>query len=67
MVTEEELQSGTVYPDLEKIRQISVAIATAVCQMAYDDGLAQIPEPSDLREYIRNLMYHPEYKEYVAV
>ncbi len=65
MVTHEELMAGTVYPDLEKIRQISVAIASAVCRVAYDEGLAQVPEPEDLRSYVRNCMYHPEYKDYI--
>ena len=65
MVTEEELMAGTVYPDLGKIRQISVAIATAVCRLAYDEGLAQIREPEDLREHVRNSMYHPDYKLYI--
>jgi malate dehydrogenase (oxaloacetate-decarboxylating)(NADP+) len=65
MVSREELESGTVYPDLGKIRQISLAIATAVCRLAYDEGLAQFPEPDDLRKYVRNCMYHPEYKQYM--
>jgi len=66
MVTREELESGTVYPDLGKIRQISLAIATAVCRLAYDEGLAQFPEPEDLRQYVRDCMYHPEYKQYIS-
>jgi len=65
MVTEEELAAGTVYPDLGKIRQISLAIATAVCRLAYREGLAQFPEPEDIRTYVRDSMYHPEYKTFV--
>ena len=65
MVTEEELAAGTVYPDLGKIRQISLAIATAVCRLAYKDGLAQVPEPEDIRAYVRDCMYHPEYIPFV--
>jgi len=64
MVTEEELAAGTVYPDLGKIRQISLAIATAVCRLAHKEGLAQVPEPEDIRTYVRNNMYHPEYINY---
>ncbi len=67
LVTEEELKTGTVYPDLRKIRQISLSIATAVARMAYEQGLARVPEPPDTREYIRDRMYHPEYRRYVAV
>lgn len=66
MVTEEELLAGTVYPDLGQIRQISLAIATAVCRMAFDEGLARILEPDDLRIYVKSCMYHPDYKDYIA-
>ena len=67
MVTEEELETGTVYPDLRKIRQISLAIATAVCRMAYEEGLARLPEPEDIRQHVRERMYRPEYLNYIAV
>ena len=66
MVTEEELKAGTIYPDLGKIRQISLAIAAAVCRLAWDEGLARYAEPEDLRQYVRERMYHPEYRPYVA-
>ena len=66
MVTEEELHAGTIYPDLRNIRQISLAIASAVCRLAWDQGLAKYPEPADIREYVRECQYHPEYRPYVA-
>ena len=66
MVTEEELNAGTIYPDLGKIRQISLAIAAAVCRLAWDHGLAQYPEPDDIRQYVRDCMYHPDYRPYIA-
>jgi len=66
MVTEEELNAGTIYPDLGKIRQISLAIAAAVCRLAWDEGLAQYPEPDDIRQYVRDCMYHPDYRPYIA-
>jgi malate dehydrogenase (oxaloacetate-decarboxylating)(NADP+) len=66
MVTEEELNSGTVYPDLGKIRQISLAIATAVCRLAYDNDLARYSEPEDIRKHVRDCMYHPDYRPYEA-
>jgi len=65
MVTEEELAAGTIYPDLGKIRQISLAIAAAVCRLAWDEGIAKYSEPEDIREYVRSCMYHPEYRPYV--
>lgn len=67
MVTDEELASGTLYPDLGKIRQISLAIASAVCRLAWDEGVARYDEPEDIREYVRRCMWHPEYRPYVPV
>jgi malate dehydrogenase (oxaloacetate-decarboxylating)(NADP+) len=66
MVTEEELAAGTIYPDLAKIRQISLAIAAAVARLAWEQGLAQYAEPKDIRQYVRDRMYHPDYRPYVA-
>ncbi len=66
MVTEEELALGTVYPDLRKIRKISATIATAICRMAFDEGLAGIAEPEDIRKFVKTNMYTPEYPRYVA-
>ena len=66
MVTEEELEAGTIYPDLAKIRQISLAIASAVARLAWEQGLAQFAEPKDIRQYVRDRMYHPDYRPYVA-
>ena len=62
MLAEEELRAGPIYPDLGKIRQISLSIAAAVCRLAWEAGLAQYAEPDDIREYVRDCMYHPEYR-----
>jgi malate dehydrogenase (oxaloacetate-decarboxylating)(NADP+) len=66
MVTDGELQTGTVYPDLRRIRQISLSIATAVCRQAYEEGLASFDEPEDIREFVWDSMYHAEYRPYLA-
>jgi len=66
MVTEEELAAGTIYPDLAKIRQISLAIAAAVARLAWEQGPAKYAEPKDIRQYVRDRMYHPNYRPYVA-
>nr|CAD7571135.1 unnamed protein product [Timema californicum] len=38
MVTEEDLEQGRIYPPLKNSRQVSLAIATAISQYAYDKG-----------------------------
>lgn len=64
-VTEEDLAQGRVYPPLNRIRDVSVSIATAVAEVAYRRGLAESARPDDLVGSIRSLMYEPVYKSYV--
>jgi malate dehydrogenase (oxaloacetate-decarboxylating)(NADP+) len=59
-----DLQQGSVYPPLHKIREVSAAVATAVAGVAYQRGLARAPRPDDLAAYIRSIMYYPEYQVY---
>ena len=64
-VTEADLNQGLIYPPLQRIRDVSLSLATAVAEVAYEKGLAETPRPSDLRGYIRSQMYDPIYKSYV--
>ena len=61
LVSDEDLATGTAYPPLSTIRQISLAIAVAVAEQAYKEGLAQQARPDDLEQSIAALMYHPAY------
>ena len=56
---------GRVYPPLHKIRDVSLAIAVAVAQVAYAEGLARAPKPEDVRAHIKSLMFEPSYRSYV--
>jgi len=60
-VDEAVLKSGAVYPPLSQIRSISLDIATAVAETAYEQNLAGEPRPKNLRKTIKNLMYDPTY------
>lgn len=66
MVTDEELAAGTLYPDLRKIRQISLSIATAICHLAWDNNIARYDEPDDIRTHVRRCMWNPKYRRFVA-
>jgi len=63
--SEDDLAQGRIYPSLTKIKEVSTAIATAVAEVAYSQGLARKPKPDDLSAYIRFQMYEPEYHRYV--
>ena len=59
-----DLEIGRVYPSLERIRDISAAIAAAVIDVAFQEGLARAERPSDLLAFARSAMWEPHYEEY---
>ena len=58
-VTEADMAAGRIYPVLSRIRDVSVAIATAVAEIAWREGLATAPQPDDIGQYVREFMYDP--------
>ena len=60
-VSDEDLAQARVFPSLERIREVSLSIATAVARVAYDSGLATVPEPEDLVTFIGEEMFEPVY------
>jgi len=64
-VTEDDFKRGSIYPPLGQIREISAKIATAVCEVAYEQGLAVTPRPDNLAAFIKSQMYEPNYRSYV--
>jgi len=64
--SEASLSSGSLFPPLTEIREVSAAIATAVAELAYDRDLASIPLPegTNLADHVRAHMYDPVYPSY---
>lgn len=63
IVTEEDLEMGSLYPPLETIQDCSIKIAVRIMEYAYKNGLACTqPEPSDKEAFIRSQMYDLSYK-----
>jgi malate dehydrogenase (oxaloacetate-decarboxylating)(NADP+) len=60
-VTDDELATGTLYPSLRKIRQVSHAIACRVAQVVYEMGLTKRRRPRNMEQRIRKMMYDPRY------
>jgi len=64
-VGEEDLACGRVYPSLKEIRRVSLEIAVAVAEEAWKLGIALEPRPEDPKEFLRNQMFDPSYREYI--
>lgn len=64
LVSEEDHAQGRIYPCLDRIREVSTAIAVAVAEVAFRNGLTTMKRPDDLPAYIAAQMYDPAYPEY---
>jgi malate dehydrogenase (oxaloacetate-decarboxylating)(NADP+) len=60
-VTGADLRSGSLFPPLKRIRDISLEIASAVGEVAYECNLARVARPPDLPRFIAGQMYTPYY------
>ncbi len=61
LVTIQDISEGALYPRLTEIRAISLEIAVAVAEKAYELGIAGNQRPKDLRTYIEEYMFDPRY------
>jgi malate dehydrogenase (oxaloacetate-decarboxylating)(NADP+) len=60
-VSEREIALSAIYPPLIQIREVSRAIAVAVCHVALSEDLTDKELPDDLDTYVASLMYEPNY------
>ena len=61
LVSQADIEQGSLYPALPRIREVSAHIAAAVADVAYQRGLATGQAPNDLMGYIQSQMYDPHY------
>ncbi len=60
VVPEVDVRSGTIYPSVSIIRDISRRVAVAVAKHAYEIEVAQLyPKPGDMDAFITERMYFP--------
>jgi malic enzyme len=64
-VTDAELEQGLLYPDVARLREITAVSAAAVCEQAFEEGLAAAPRPASTEAAARDAMWWPEYPEFV--
>jgi malate dehydrogenase (oxaloacetate-decarboxylating)(NADP+) len=64
-VTQADLDQGSIYPALSRIREVSAHIAAAVAKIAHEQGLATAGKPRNLLAQVRAGMYDPRYPSYV--
>lgn len=63
-VNNAELEAGMLFPGIDRLREVTVAVTRAVIVQARDEGLAQKGVDDDLDTMIDEAMWWPEYREY---
>ncbi|CAB0037392.1 unnamed protein product [Trichogramma brassicae] len=62
LVTDEDLERGTLYPPLKDIQMCSIKIAVKLMDYAYANSLATVhPEPNNYEDFIRDQLYDTTY------
>jgi len=60
-VTQDELDSGLIYPPQSHIFEASLHAAERVAELIFERGLARVPRPADVRAHVRSFAYSPVY------
>lgn len=61
MVSQEQFDKGLIYPPMADIRESSIVVAIAVTEYFFEAGLATVPKPDDVAEYVRSISWKAEY------
>jgi len=61
-VTQEELDSGLIYPPQSQILDASLHTAAKIAEYIFDQGLARVKKPKDIEAHIRKMAYKPTYE-----
>lgn len=65
LVSESDLDQGSLYPALSRTREVSAHIGAAVAEAAYAQNLTDRKRPGDLLAHVAAQMYDPGYGSYV--
>jgi malate dehydrogenase (oxaloacetate-decarboxylating) len=66
MVSAEKQKQGLLLPDMDDIREVSRAVALAVCREARDAGLGRLLEDEEYRSLLEKAQWRPEFVPYRA-
>nr|XP_022912040.1 NADP-dependent malic enzyme-like [Onthophagus taurus] len=66
-VTYEDLKAGRIFPRLELLKNLSIDLATKICEYSFKEGLSTIrPEPQDKKFFIKSHLYNYEYEDILS-
>ncbi|MEN3355335.1 MAG: hypothetical protein V7640_3493 [Betaproteobacteria bacterium] len=65
LVSESDLEQGSLYPSLSRTREVSAHIGAAVAEAAYTRKLTDKKRPADVFADVERKMYEPSYASYM--
>jgi malate dehydrogenase (oxaloacetate-decarboxylating)(NADP+) len=60
-VSQEQRSHGMLFPSQAAILEVEVAIAIRVAEFMFDKGLATVKRPADIRHWVEQQLYKPQY------
>ena len=60
-VSQEQRDHGMLFPSQANIQEVEVAIATRTAEFMFDNGLATVQRPANIRQWIEEQLYNPQY------
>jgi malate dehydrogenase (oxaloacetate-decarboxylating)(NADP+) len=59
--TDEDLSVNLIYPPVSSIFRTSVQVAVDVAELVFDRGLARVPRPASVEQFVHGKVYSPDY------
>ena len=63
-VTPDRLEVGAVYPNVDKLRQVSAKVASAIVKKARDMKLGRLIDDDEIDRLVLDSMWYPDYQNY---
>lgn len=69
MASPQQLKEGTLFPGVQHLRDVALAVGTRVCEVAFEEGVATavLKEGEVLSDVVESSMFVPEYVPLVHV
>jgi malate dehydrogenase (oxaloacetate-decarboxylating)(NADP+) len=62
-VTPEQVKLGMLFPPQSNILEVEVQTAARAAKLVFDPGLVRMERPSNVKKFIRQHAYKPEYQK----
>jgi len=65
-VSDEELESGLLYPDVSRLRDVPANITAKILSAAVEEGICRTSVPADIGDFVSTSMWSPDYERQIS-